>query len=311
LRQTIGLGGDEEPLEPDQNQLAGAQDESRLTFTLGKLGASDLFDDNTYSHDPRTQFLNWSVIENGAWDYPADTRGYTWGGAIELNQPQWALRYGLFAVPKVANGLHFDHKFAAAQGHTLEWEGRYTIGQQAGKVRLLGYWNRAHMGHYRETLDTPAFNLDITRSRTYSSKFGFGLNVEQDVTKDLGAFLRLGWNDGRTETWAFTENDQTISLGISLKGTAWHRPADQFGLAGAVNALSKDHKDYLAAGGYGFIIGDGRLNYGPEEIIESFYQFQLTRWFSATVDYQFVNQPAYNADRGPVHIWALRGHVEF
>ena len=311
LRQTIGFGGDEEEVEPDENQLVGLEAESRLTLTLGKLSASDLFDDNAYSHDPRTQFMNWSLMENGAWDYPADTRGYTYGGAIELNQPDWALRYGLFAVPKEANGLRLDRNYAQAQGPPPEWEGRYSIAKRSGKVRLLGYWNRAHMGNYRKTLDTPAFNLDIAKSRAYSSKYGFGLDVEQDLSPDLGLFLRLGWNDGHTETWSFTEIDQTASLGLSWRGTVWSRPDDLVGLACAANGLSKDHKDYLAAGGYGFLVGDGRLNYSPEEVFEAFYLCKMTTWLWATVDYQFVNHPAYNADRGPVHVWAIRGHVEF
>ena len=311
LRQTIGLGGQEERIEPEANQMAGSLDVSRLTFTLGKYGATDIFDDNTYSHEPRTQFMNWAIMNNGAWDYPADTRGYTWGGTVELNQPRWALRYGLFGVPKEANGIKFDHHLDQAHAHSLEWEGRYTWGSHPGKLHLLGYWNRAHMGNYRRTLDTPAFNLDITRSRTYSSKYGLGLNVEQEMTRDLGAFLRLGWNDGRTESWAYTEIDQTACLGLRLKGQAWRRPKDVFGVAGVANGLSKDHRDYLAAGGHGFIVGDGRLNYAPEEIFEIYYLFKITKWLSTTADYQFVSNPAYNQDRGPLHVWALRVHAEF
>lgn len=311
LRQTIGLGGEQERIDPDLNQAAGTFDVSRLTFTVGKYSANDIFDDNAYSHDPRTQFMNWALMENGAWDYPADTRGYTWGGTVELNQAGWALRYGLFAVPKDVNGPRFDHHLDRAHAHTVEWEGRYRLAARPGRVRLLGYWNLAHMGNYRRTLDTPSFNLDISRSRTYSSKFGLGLNVEQELTRDLGGFLRLGWNDGRTESWEFTEIDQTVALGVSLKGAAWRRPDDVLGLAGVANGISRDHKDYLAAGGHGFIIGDGRLNYAPEEIIETYYLFKITKWLSATIDYQFVNNPAYNRDRGPAHIGAVRAHIEF
>jgi len=311
LRQTVGLGGEAEKVEPGPNQLAGARDLSRLTVTLGKISVGDIFDGNAYSHDARTQFMNWGLFENGAWDYPADTRGYTWGGALELIEPRWALRYGLFAEPKTANGLQFDHNFSHAHGHVLEWEQRYSVGERRGVARLLGYWNRAHMGSYRATLDTPAYGLDIARSRRYSDKYGFGVNVEQELTKELGAFARLGWSDGQNETWAFTEIDQTASLGLSLKGAAWSRPADTFGVAGVINGLSKEHKDYLAAGGYGFIIGDGRLNYAPEEIIEVYYLLNVWKGISITPDYQFVNHPAYNADRGPVHLWAIRFHAEF
>lgn len=311
LRHTFALGGVAEALESGQNQLAGTRAGSRLTVTFGKLSATDLFDDNAYSHDPRTQFLNWALMDDGAWDYPADTRGYTWGGTIEYRLSNWAVRYGVFAEPKTANGLQFDHNFNHAQGHALEWEGRYNVRDRPGKVRLLGYWNRANMGRYRTTLDTPAYALDIAKSRAYSSKFGLGLNVEQELTRDLGAFLRLGWDDGRTETWAFTEIDRTASLGLNLRGNAWHRPDDQFGIAGVVNGLSNDHRDYLAAGGYGFIVGDGKLNYAPEEIIEVYYSAKIFWRVSATADYQFVTHPAYNQDRGPVSIWALRFHAEF
>lgn len=311
LRQTVGLGGEQERLASEPNQAAGSVDVSRLTFTAGKYSANDLFDDNAYSHDPRTQFMNWALMDNGAWDYPADTRGYTWGGAVELNQPRWALRYGLFGVPKEANGLTFDHHLDKAHSHNLELGIRYQLAEHPGTARVLGYWTRAHMGNYRHTLDTPAFNLDITRSRTYSSKYGFGLSVEQELTKDLGAFMRVGWNDGHTESWMFTEIDQTASLGLSLKGTSWHRPGDVFGLAGLANGLSEDHKDYLAAGGNGFLLGDGRLNYAPEETLETYYLFKITKWFSVTADYQFISHPGYNADRGPVHVGAVRIHAEF
>ncbi len=164
---------------------------------------------------------------------------------------------------------------------------------------------------YTATLDTPAYGLDIARSRRYSDKYGFGLNLEQALSKNLGAFARLGWSDGQNETWAFTEIDQTASLGLSLRGAAWSQPADAFGVAGVINGLAKEHKDYLAAGGYGFIIGDGRLNYAPEEIIEVYYLLNVWKGISITPDYQFVNHPAYNADRGPVHLWAIRFHAEF
>jgi high affinity Mn2+ porin len=311
LEQSVDLGPDYEPLPSDQNQLAGRQCRERLTVTLGKLSALDLFDDNTYSHDPRTQFLNWSLMANGAWDYPADTRGYTYGVAAQLILKEWAVRYGIFAMPEEANGFTFDRNLANAHGQALEVEYDYSIFETPGKIRVMGYLNHAHMGSYRKTLDNPAFGLDITRSREYRIKFGATLNVEQKVLDDLGVFLRAGGNDGRTETFVFTEIDRTFQAGLSLQGARWGRPEDTVGLAVAVNGISKDHRDYLAAGGLGFILGDGRLSDGPETIFECYYQARLWKALFLSVDYQFVDNPGYNRDRGPVSIFGLRVHVEF
>ena len=310
LRQTFGLGGEREQIESGKNQLAGSRDVSRLTFTLGKFAASDIFDDNQYSHDPRTQFLNWALMENGAWDYPADAKGYTFGLAVELHQKDWAIRAGVFAVPRVSNGIAIDKHIRRANGSVLEVERSYELARHPGKMRLLGYVNQAHMGRYADSLGT-TFVEDVSQPRPYRYKFGLGLNVEQEVTPDLGLFMRFGWNDGRTQTLMFTEIDRTATLGLALKGTAWQRPGDVAGLAGIINGLSRDHRDYLAAGGLGFIIGDGRLRYGEEEILEAYYDFKITAALSFTVDYQFVNHPAYNRDRGPVSIFAARLHAEF
>lgn len=311
FEQSVDLGSDDEPVAPDQNQLGGRQCKERLTFTAGKLSALDIFDDNAYSHDPRTQFMNWSLMTNGAWDYPADTRGYTYGAAAQLILKDWALRYGIFAMPEQANGLTFDHTLAHAHAQSVEVEYDYALFDQPGKVRVMGYLNDAHMGHYRRTLDNPALNVDITRSRTYSAKFGFTLNAEQRIMADLGAFVRLGWDDGRTETFAFTEIDRSLQGGLSLKGAQWQRPEDTVGVAVVANGLSSAHRDYLAAGGLGFILGDGRLSYGPETILEVYYQARLAKSLFVSVDYQFVDNPGYNRDRGPVSIFGLRVHVEF
>ena len=312
LRQTFPLGnGATETIAAGPNQLPGKRDPSNLTVTLGKFSAADLFDQNAYSHDPRTRFLNWSLMGNGAWDYPADTRGYTYGVALEWNQPTWSARLGSFAEPTTANGAHFDHHLARALGNVAEIERSYSLGNHPGKIRALGFVNLAHMGDYRVTLNTPAYGMDLAQSRANRIKYGVGLNVEQELTRDLGAFARVGWNDGATETWAFTEIDRTAALGLSLKGTSWGRAGDHVGLAGVVNGLSNSHRDYLAAGGYGFIIGDGRLRYGEEMILETYYSLRVVSWAFVTLDYQWINHPAYNRDRGPASIGSLRLHAEF
>ena len=311
LRQTFGLGGGRERVESDQNQLAGTYDQRRFTLTLGKFSLTDLFDDNAYSHDARTQFLNWSLMDNGAWDYAADTRGYTWGVALELQQPRWALRVATVMVPQKANQMALDHHLSKAHGDNAEFEYRYAVQQHPGKLRLSTYANHAHMGSYRETIDNPALGMDITLSRQYRVKYGYGLNIEQELFPDVGAFLRIGWNDGRTETWAFTEIDQTVSFGISLKGPRWKRPEDTVGVAAAINGLSANHADYLKAGGVGFIIGDGRLSYAPEQILETYYLWKPFSRIGVTADFQFVDHPAYNRDRGPVYIAGGRLNYEF
>ncbi len=311
FRQTCGFGGEQEKVEDAPNQIAGMRDIERLTVTVGKLAAEDQFDDNRYSHDPRTQFLNWSLMFNGAWDYPANVRGYTYGFTLDYNQKDWAIRYGIFAEPAFANGSTIDPRFLRANGQVLEWEGRYTLNEHPGKLRLLTYANRAHMGKYSEAVALMPVNPDVTTTRAYRFKYGLGMSLEQELTADLGAFSRLGWNDGHTETWAFTEIDMTAALGLELKGRCWCRPQDRVGLAVVCNGLSPEHREYLAAGGLGFIIGDGRLNYGLEKIIEVNYNLEVIKGINLTFDFQGVDHPAYNRDRGPVAIGGLRVHLEF
>ena len=311
IRQTLGLGGERESVDPEPGTLGGSVDDHRVTLTAGKFSLADLFDDNAYSHDPRREFLNWALMDNGAWDYAADTRGYTWGAALEYNQPGWAIRLATAMVPKEANQMEFDQRLSKAHGDNAEFESRYAVREHPGKLRLSAFMNHARMGRYRDAIDAPAPGKDITLSRQYRVKYGFGLNLEQGLGADLGAFLRAGWNDGRTETWAFTEIDRTFSLGLSLKGGRWRRPDDTVGLAGVINGLSRDHADYLAAGGLGVIIGDGALSYAPEEIVEAYYRWQPLSRVEVTADTQYVNHPAYNADRGPVFIAGARLHYEF
>jgi high affinity Mn2+ porin len=312
LRQTFGLGGEKEKIEDGQNQIAGFQDARRITITVGKFGAIDSFQSNGYSNDPRTQFENWALFTNGAWDYPADVRGYTEGAVIEYTEPSWSLRYGAMAEPTQANGATLSSRIPASLAHALEFEARYKLGDHSGVARFLGYANSAHMGKYRQAVDEAGQGIpDVTKTRAYRIKYGFGLSAEQEITKDLGVFTRVGWNDGHSESWAFTEIDQSASLGLSLKGTRWKRPDDVFGVAGVLNGLSKDHRDYLRTGGHGFLIGDGRLTYGLERIVEGYYLIKLADHIFVTGDVQYIDNPAYNRDRGPVLTGGVRVHVEY
>jgi high affinity Mn2+ porin len=312
VEQSFALSDQLEPVDAGPNQLGGKECPSRLTLTAGKVAALDFFDANRYSHDPRTQFMNWALMADGAWDYPADTRGYTWGAAVELIDPEWALRYGLFAMPRSANGMVIDTAFPNAHAQALELEKSVHVLPIAGKVRLLGFVNNADMGHYRATIDDPSLAMDVTRSRRADSvKFGFGANAEQPITEDFGAFARVGWNDGRTESFAFTEIDRTAQVGLSARGAWWDRPSDTVGLAAVVNGLSPDHESYLRRGGLGFILGDGRLNYGPEAILETYYAAKFKDVLSVSFDYQLIEHPGYNRDRGPVSVFAIRVHVDF
>ncbi|MHB8482504.1 MAG: carbohydrate porin [Nitrospiria bacterium] len=311
FKQVFGMGETQEYKGANLDQRAGIYNQKRFTVIIGKFSLTDFFDNNRYSDDPRTQFLNWSIMYNGAWDFAADTRGYTWGMVLELREPSWAIRLGSVQVPEQANQMSLDGNLSRAHGDNLEFEYRYSIKNHPGITRLMSYVNYAHMGNYRETLINPGYGMDITQDRQYRIKYGFGVNLEQEMTSDMGIALRLGWNDGATETWAFTEIDRTASLTMSLKGAAWYRPADNFGIGVVVNGLSQDHADYLAAGGYGFIIGDGRLSYAPEEILETYYLWKPASYLGISPDFQFVNHPAYNKDRGPVFIMGIRTHFEY
>jgi high affinity Mn2+ porin len=297
----------------DQLHLAGTQDVSHLTFTLGKISLIDIFDNNTYANDPRTQFMNWAFVANEAWDYPADSLGYTTGFAAELYQPQWTLRYGFFQVPRSSNSLAQDQRYFAAWGMVTELERRYRILDHPGAIRFLAYLNRANMGSYQDAINN--FNLgggiDITQTRANRFKYGFGLNWEQEITQNIGVFSRLGWSDGHTEAWAYTDVDRTASLGLSVKGASWHRPDDTLGLAGVVNAISPVHQQFFADGGTGILGGDGTLNYGWEKALETYYDFKLWKTVHAAFDYQFITDPAFNRDRGPVSVFGARLHWEF
>jgi len=311
LRQTFGLGGEQEPVPDDPLHLAGKQDVSRITITLGRMSAKDLFDNNAYANDARSQFLNWSLLANGAWDFPADTIGFTSGLAIELNQPVWTLRYGLFQVPRVENGSALDLHVLEAWSMVTEFERRFRMNDHPGTVRLLAFCERALMGSYQDALDSPIRPAVVAENNTYREKFGFGLNLEQEIAKDVGVFARFGWNDGKTEAWTFTDIDRTATAGVSVKGSRWGRPDDTFGVAGVINGLSPVAARFFAAGGTGILVGDGTLTYGTERILETYYDAKIWKTVHLAFDYQFVTHPAYNEDRGPISIFAGRLHWEF
>jgi high affinity Mn2+ porin len=311
VRQTFGFGGEQEELASGSMQLGGKADISRLTLQAGKFAVVDVFDGNAYAKDSRKDFMNWSIWAPGAFDYSADKVGLSYGVTAELNQKQWALRSGYFLMDAVSNSNNFDTRVFQRGEYVIELETRYSLFSQPGKLRTIAWLNSAFSGSYRETLDNPAFNLDISQTRTGRIKYGYVINLEQAVSDEIGLFGRWSWNNGKTEIMAFTDIDTSLSLGTSIKGVKWGRPDDVIGIGGAINGLSRDHRDFIAAGGLGPLIGDGRLNYSLERILETYYALALTKAVTLTADYQFVTNPAYNADRGPVHIFSGRLHGEF
>jgi len=311
LKQTFGLGGPDEACGGGPNQVAGTIPARRLTFVVGRFSLTDFLNDNAYSHDPRTQFLNWALVSAGAWDYAADTRGYTWGILTEYAGPLGAARLAAVLEPTKANGMELDTHITKAYSLNLEVERRYALGTHQGAVRLLVFRNVARMGSYIEAIEDPVYQTNVALTDRYSrTKYGFVIDGEQALSDAGGLFARLSWNDGHTETWAYTEIDRSLSFGGQFDGRGWGRRQDRCGAALVVNGLSKVHADYLADGGYGFIIGDGRLHYGPETIFESFYGLPVIRGIWIAADYQFVVNPAYNRDRGPVNVFGVRVHAE-
>ncbi|PZR12615.1 MAG: carbohydrate porin [Flavobacterium psychrophilum] len=296
----------------DANQLGQHTPDKYVAFTVGKVGVADYFDDNKYSHDPRSQFMSWALMDNGAWDYPANTRGYAPSIILEWVTPQHELRYGFSLVPLVANGPKMNWNISKAHSQSLEYTQRYAIHQRAGAIRLLGFYTTTNMGNYRESIALKPTNPSIESTRHYgNSKFGFALNGEQDITDELGGFFRASWNNGIHETWAFTEIDRSISAGLSLTGTRWKRSNDHVGLAYVTSGLSRPHREYLAAGGKGFMLGDGALNYAWERLAEFYYSAALSKdKIFLTGTYQFLMNPGYNGDRkGPVNVLSVRLHV--
>jgi high affinity Mn2+ porin len=311
LRQTFGFGGEQEELASAPLQLANKVDVSRLTLQAGKFAVMDIFDGNAYAKDTRKDFINWSMWAPGAFDYSADKVGLTYGATAELNQKQWALRAGYFLMVGTSNANNFDMRVFQRGNYVLELETRYSLFSQPGKLRTIAWFNSAFSGSYRETLNNPALNLDIAQTREGRIKYGYVFNLEQALTDDIGLFGRWSWNDGKTEIMAFTDIDASLAAGLSIKGARWGRPDDVIGIGGAINALSKDHRDFIAAGGLGVLIGDGALNYRRERILETYYAYALNKQLTLTADYQLITNPAYNADRGPVSVFSGRFHGEF
>jgi len=313
-RQVIDLGGASQTVDDGVNQIAGATTANNLILTAGKFSVGDVFDTNQYAHDPRGDFLNWSLIDAGAFDYAADAWGYASGVSAEWTEDWWTLRAGIFNLSKIPNGKHLETNFEQFES-VIEGEERHTLFGHDGKVKLLAYMNRGRMGTYADALALAAETQERPNTalvRRYRSRFGGELNVEQGLTDDLGAFLRASANDGRDEAYEFTEINRSLSAGLSLKGNRWDRANDTVGVAGVVNDISGDARNYFAAGGLGILIGDGRLpHYGSEDILEAYYSAQLAGWFTATADYQFVANPAYNRDRGPVSAITARLHAQF
>ncbi|HVM89659.1 MAG TPA: carbohydrate porin [Puia sp.] len=323
IQQYIPLGHTDYEREEDDNNkvLNKKMPVNKIVITLGKFSMSDFFDNNSLNHDPRTQFMNWSLMSNGAWDYPANTKGYTVGFVAELINRNWAFRLSSVAVPVIANHSSMEYVFGKAHSETAELEKKISIHNRTGIVRVLFSYTASRAPSYQQGLDALK-NNDTTllqvisgdaKGKNYGgSKTGIGINVEQEITDNLSAFARLGWNDGKHVSWAFTEIDQTAHIGISLKGTRWDRKNDIAGLAVVVNGISAEHRAFLKAGGYGFIIGDGNLNYSNEHALEFYYNAQLFNAFWLGLDYQLVKNPGYNKDRsGPVNVFGLRGHIEF
>jgi high affinity Mn2+ porin len=314
LRQTIDLGGASQSVDPDQNQLGGSESANRLVFWVGKLSVVDIFDTNKYAHDAANDFLNWSVIDAGSFDYAADAWGYTYGAAAEWYQGRWTLRAGAFDLSDVPNGTLIDPTFAQDQ-YVGEIEERHTIAGQDGRLMLTGFLTRGRMGSFSDAIALSRATgqpADTALVRRYRSRTGISLDLEQALSDDLGLFVRAGLADGSIEPYEYADIDQTVSGGLSLNGKRWGRKDDALGLAAIVNGISKIHQAYLADGGLGILVGDGRLPHpGPEEIVETYYKIALTPNAALSFDAQLVGNPAYNRDRGPAPIFAARLHTQF
>jgi hypothetical protein len=312
IQQTFGFGGGQEHIEGGPNQLAGNVDKRRLRFTYGGFSALDYFDGNKYSHDPRTQFLNWSIMAAGGWDFPANSRGYTYGLIAEYFDDGWAIRAGRLAMPKEPNALRLDWQLTQQYGDQVELEHEHTLWGQDGAVRALVFQNRGILATFNDAVNqanggTP--NI-LTSRNGYQTKWGYSLNFEQALSDSFGLFGRWSWNNGNTETEAFTDISRSLSGGASIKGTYWGREKDTYGLGFALNGISSSQINYLNQGGSTMFIGDGRITYQGERILETYYSANLFKGAYLSADYQYIRNPAYNADRGPVSFFGLRAHFE-
>jgi high affinity Mn2+ porin len=320
VRQTIDLGGDTQKVDADFNQFAGSRTANRLTLTLGRFAISDIFDTNAYANNGKKDFLNWSILNAGTFDYAGDAWATNYGAAAEWYQGDWTVRGGIFDLSKTpAGGIspeggQLDSSFGQFQ-MVGEIERRYTIWDQPGAIKITGFLSRGRAGEFAAAIalsQATGMPADINAVRGYTSRPGISVNWQQQVTEGVGVFARAGWADGNVEPWDFTDIDRTLSGGVSLNGKPWGRPDDTIGIAGVVNGISKVHQQFFNDGGLGILIGDGMLPHpGPEEIIETYYSYALTDSTRLTADYQFINNPGYNTDRGPVNVFSGRVHWEF
>jgi high affinity Mn2+ porin len=314
IRQTFNLGGDDQKVDAGINQFAESQTADRLVMTVGKFSVADIFDTNKYAHDPRNDFMNWAVIDTGTFDYAAEPWGYTLGAAAEWYQGDWTLRGGLFDLSILPNNLELDPTFDQFQW-VGEVERRYDLWGHPGKLAVTGFLSRGRMGSFADAIalaDVTGGPADIAAVRQYQSRGGVSMNLEQEITADLGAFVRAGWANGDIEPYEFTDIDRTAAAGLSLNGKQWGRPDDTVGLAGVVNGISKIHQEFLNDGGLGILIGDGMLPHpGPEQVVETYYSYALSASTHLTADYQFIVNPGYNEDRGPVNVFSGRFHWQF
>jgi high affinity Mn2+ porin len=325
LHGTFGLTDEMVTGERTPNGLAIKVPTRRFDLRIGKMTLPDLFDVNQVLSDSHLQFTNWTVDNNGAWDYAADTRGYTYATVLEYTDHVWTARYGIALMPTVANGIHLDWALTRARGQNMEFELRKGLLQfvhpasaqvRPGVQRVLAYVNNAHMGTYREAVDAYLDHDDATpiisaHEHFGAVKYGFGYNTEQQISEHLRAAARFGWNEGQHESFAYTEVDQTVLVGGAYDGSQWSRPSDRFGLAFVSNAIKRDHQDYLADGGLGFILGDGRLNYGRENTMETYYNAHAWRGLFFALGLSHISSPGYNRDRGPVWVPSVRSHIDF
>jgi hypothetical protein len=317
LRQIIPLSKQRVSADRDFLDLATSLPVRRLEFRAGKFDLADFLDNNSGGSDSHLQFLNWTVDDDGAWDYAANTRGYTDGAMLEYDDHRWSVRFAEAMMPKVANGINLDADLARSRSENLEVE--YAGGflhHREGAIRVLSYVNTADMGNYREAIEQ--FNAGevkvpsiIATRREGRNKYGFDLNLEQDLTAHFGVFSRLGWSDGHNESFAYTEDDRTGEFGDYFRGDWWHRANDRAGTVFVINGISGDHRVYLADGGLGFLLGDGALTYGQEKIFEGYYTLHVWRGLFASFDAQHINNPGYNMARGPLWVPGLRAHVDF
>ena len=314
LRQTFNLDKNVEPVDGGLNQLAGYRSADRIVLTVGKFSVPDLFDTNQYAHDTRADFLNWAALDAGSFDYAADAWGYTVGAAAEWYQGAWTVRGGVFDLSDVPNSEKLDSRFHQFQAD-LELEKRYEVVGKGGRVLFTVFQTRGRMGRFVDAIHLAQMTgvaADIVAVRQYRNRTGISFNLEQQLSADLGVFARTGVADGNVEPYEFTDIDRTLSMGLSAKGTHWGRTQDKIGLVGIVNAISAAHQDFFNVGGLGILIGDGRLPHPrPEEIVETYYDMHAAAGIDVSLDYQFVDHPAYNPDRGPVSILGLRIHGQF